>query len=155
MILDKVWQYGSNRLIRAGIMSLVILSTLFAPGVALSQVVIANKDVAADSLSRQEIHSIFLGETSRWQDNRPITIVVQEQGNIHRLFLREILSRTPSQFLNYWRKQIFNGKALAPKSITNMRELVEFVATHSGAIGYVSDENVDTSVKVIKITTEQ
>jgi ABC-type phosphate transport system substrate-binding protein len=155
MLLYRVGQHNLSQLIKAGIVSLVILSALFAPVSAASQVLIANKDVSADSLSREEISLIFLGETNRWQDGKPITIVIQEQGTTHRLFLRDILSRTPTQYTNYWRKQIFNGKAVAPITVANMQEVIEFVATHSGAVGYVSDESVDNSVKVITITTER
>jgi len=122
-----------------------------SPAYSASYVLIVNKNVSANSLSRNDVRSIFLGEKSRWDDGKTVRFVVLEEGAVHRAFLQDVVGKTTQQFLNYWRKKIFNGESLAPKSVVNAQEAVRFVTTNAGAIGYVSDDYVTNSVKVISI----
>lgn len=113
--------------------------------------IIANKSVSAGSLSKNELQAIFLGEKSKWEDGKAIKIVVLDEGDAHKAFLQSVVSKTPSQFDSYWKKLVFTGKAAAPKAFGDMAALVDFVAGHSGAIGYVSNGQAVGSVKTISI----
>jgi ABC-type phosphate transport system substrate-binding protein len=113
--------------------------------------IVANKSVSAGSLSKSELQAIFLGEKSKWDDGKPIKIVVLEEGGAHKAFLQSVVGKTPSQFESYWKKLVFTGKAAAPKAFGDASSLVDFVAGHSGAIGYVADGQSVGSVKTISI----
>ncbi|MBN2064617.1 MAG: hypothetical protein JW745_07420, partial [Sedimentisphaerales bacterium] len=47
-----------------------------------------------------------------------------------------------SQFINSWKKLVFSGKSKMPKDFATEKEMVEYIAKTSGAIGYV---HVNTS----------
>jgi ABC-type phosphate transport system substrate-binding protein len=122
-----------------------VASTLFAADF----VVITNKGVSTGSLSKSELQAIFLGEKTKWDDGKHITIVILEDGDINKSFLQDIVEKTPSQYENYWKKLIFTGKATAPKSFNDMSKVVEFVAGQQGSIGYVAAGEAGGTVKTI------
>lgn len=124
-----------------------IESTLFAA----DYVVITNKDVSTGSLTKAELQSIFLGEKTRWDDGKHITIINLEAGDVQKSFLQAIVEKTPSQYESYWKKLIFTGKATAPKSSSDISKVLEFVAGQQGAIGYVAAGEAVGSVKTITI----
>jgi ABC-type phosphate transport system substrate-binding protein len=141
--------HGKAR-IRSFVLTVIMLgtaSTLFAA----DYTVIANKDVSTSSLSKQELQAIFLGEKTRWDDGKHITIINLETGDVQKSFLQAIVEKTPSQYENYWKKLIFTGKATAPKSTTDQSNVIEFVAGQQGAIGYVAAGEAVGSVKTITV----
>jgi ABC-type phosphate transport system substrate-binding protein len=114
-------------------------------------VIVANKNVSANSLSKAELQAIFLGEKTRWDDGKPIKIVVLDEGAAHKAFLLAVVGKTPSQFDNYWKKLVFTGKAAAPKAFDEAGKLIDFVAGQAGAVGYVAAGQPIGSVKTISI----
>ena len=100
--------------------------------------VVSNNGVKDTSLVKDDVANIFLGKKSTFSDKSNIVIVTLAKGQTHENFLKTYLNKTPSQFANYWKKQVFTGKAKAPKSFKTEKELVEFVAKTKGAIGYIS-----------------
>ncbi len=133
------------------ILAIGVLLGLMSNAFAADYTVIANKSVSAGSLGKNELQAIFLGEKTKWDDGKPIKIVVLEDGNAHKAFLKNVIGKTPSQFENYWKKQIFTGKAAAPKSFGEMSSLVDYVAGQAGAIGYVASSQSTGSTKTITI----
>jgi hypothetical protein len=122
-----------------------------SPAYSAGYVLIVNKDVPENSLTRYEARSIFLGEKSRWDNGKTVKFAVLEAGAVHRAFLQDVVGKTSHQFLNYWRKKVFNGESLAPKTFLNAQDVVRFVTANSGAVGYVSADYVSDSVKIITI----
>ena len=133
------------------IAGLCVILGLMSNAFAADYIVIANKSVSANSLSKDELQAIFLGEKSKWDDGKPIKIVILEDGDVHKNFLKDIVGKTPSQFESYWKKLVFTGKAVAPKSFGDTAALVDFVASHPGTIGYVAAGQEAGSVKIISI----
>lgn len=132
----------------AGVIALfATITTAFAADFKI----IAYKTVSATALTKAELQSIFLGEKSRWEDGKPIKIVVLEDGPVHKEFLQAVLGKTPSQFDSYWKKLVFTGKAAAPKSFAEVAELVDYIGTHPGTIGYVAAGQRVGSIKTISI----
>jgi ABC-type phosphate transport system substrate-binding protein len=121
------------------------------PAAASDFVIVANKGVSASSLSKGDLQAIFLGEKTKWDDGKPIKIVTLDEGAAHKAFLQNVVGKTPSQFDSYWKKLIFTGKAAAPKAFDEAGKLVDFVASQSGAIGYVAAGQAVGSVKTISI----
>jgi ABC-type phosphate transport system substrate-binding protein len=118
---------------------------------AADYVLVANNDVSVDRLSEYDVRAIFLGEKLHWADGRAIRLVILEGGEIHKAFLHDNIGKTPEQFFSYWQRQVFNGRALAPRSFDKMADVVVYVATHSGAVGYVSADYVSNFVKTLSI----
>lgn len=116
-------------------------------------VVIVNRQLQVSVLDRETVQNIFLGKKNKWEDGNKITPVILQEGETHRIFLKNIVKKNPSTFRNYWLAKVFTGKRIPPISFTDEDELVEYVAKTKGAIGYVSTNTPITSrVKVLNIT---
>lgn len=98
---------------------------------------IGNTTVPERPLHKTEVQNIFLGKMTKIDGTR-VTFAILKAGNIHEHFLAAYLSRTPSQYAQYWKKLIFTGKGRSPKTFTTEEELVQYVEQTAGAIGYVN-----------------
>ncbi|MCP4213632.1 MAG: hypothetical protein GY765_03200 [bacterium] len=113
--------------------------------------VVANKASAVDSFNARELKSIFLGKKTSWPDGKKIMVVVLKTGDVHKAFLKAIVKKNPKQYALFWKKATFTGTGEPPKMVKTEAELVAFVKSTAGAIGYVSAAGADTSVKKIAI----
>jgi ABC-type phosphate transport system substrate-binding protein len=138
-----------QRRIVLGVFSALALSA--GATVAADFTIIANKSTAASSIGKADLQSIFLGEKTRWDDGKPIKIVVLDEGEVHKAFLQQILGKTPSQFDSYWKRLVFTGKASVPKSFGDASKLIDFVAEQAGTVGYVSAGQAGSSVKILSV----
>jgi len=90
-----------------------------------------------ESLSRDAVQEIFLGRKTRWSDGRKIVLATLKEGRAHEVFLWRYVGKTPHQFRNYWKAQVFTGRGASPAAFASPDELSEFVKNTSGAIGYL------------------
>ncbi|MBT8343059.1 MAG: hypothetical protein HKP58_01605 [Desulfatitalea sp.] len=114
-------------------------------------VVIANKSVSDSSLSGEELKNIFLAKKSQWSSGGSINFAILKQGAAHEAFLKQYIQKTPDQFERYFRKLIFTGKGKAPTTLSDEKEMVSYVSSTAGAIGYVSSGTDTNAVKTINV----
>ncbi len=126
---------------------LVLESSAFA-----DVVFITNNSVTYDSLTKAEIKGIFTGEIAAWHDGQDIKFITLKKGPTHHEFTRKYMRKSESQFLRYWRKQVFTGTGSMPKSFLSEKDLVDYVASTDGAIGYISATTSAEGVKNITIS---
>jgi ABC-type phosphate transport system substrate-binding protein len=112
--------------------------------------IIANKNVPEDSISKTEVKDIFLGKTVKWADKSNISFVILKN-DVHKAFLKEYIKRSSSQYGNYWKKMVFTGKGMKPKAFDTEKELVQYVAETKGSIGYISKGTEMMNVKTINV----
>lgn len=120
-----------------------------SPVLAEDIFIIANKNAPVESLDQKMVQAIFMGKKSVWPNGRPIEFVILDRGSTHKAFLKNHIKRTPFQFKNYWKKQVFTGKGLYPKSFASEKDLAAYVSGRDGAVGYVSRTADTTGVKVV------
>ena len=118
-----------------------------------SLAIIVNLANPVDNLSTAELRSIFLGERSHWPNGRRITLVMMEPGQPERdALLREVCRMSESDFRRRILQGLFTGDVLvSPKTLATPVGVRKFVFNVPGAIGYLRPEDVDQSVKVIRI----
>ena len=117
-------------------------------------VIIVNKNVADKSISKKDLKDIFLNKKSKWSNGKKVIPVTLKSGDIHKSFLKNYVSKTASQFSKYWKKLVFTGKAKAPKTFKNEKEMLAYVAKTPGAIGYVSSKTAKDSKVVNTIAVK-
>lgn len=118
-----------------------------------SLAIIVNQSNPVDNLSLTELRAVFLGERSHWPNGRRITLVMMEQGQPERdAILREICRLSESDFHRRILQDLFTGEVLvSPKTLATPVGVRKFVFNVPGAIGYLRPEEVDGSVKVIRL----
>ena len=113
--------------------------------------IVANKSVQEETIKKAELKDIFLGNTIKWEDKTKINIVVQKDNSVTSEFVKEFLKKSTSQFRNYWKMMVFTGKGSTPKTFDKSNDLLAYIASTKGAIGYIDSGIKPQGVKVIKV----
>lgn len=104
-----------------------------------SMIVGANSPIR--EVARPEVVRIFMGQVTSWQDGTRIRPVDQSMTSpVRKDFSREVLRQSLLVVDNYWKQQIFAGRATPPIVKGTDAAVVEFVSATPGAIGYVSTD---------------
>ncbi len=134
------------------IICLLVLAGL-SSGTALADIlIIANKDVPDAELSQKDVGKMFLGKLRQWSDHSKIRPVTVKMPAVRETFFREYLNKSVAKYNAYWKRMIFTGKGVPPKSFDTEAGLIDYVSKTGGAIGCVSPEGIpDGSKSMIRI----
>ena len=90
------------------------------------------------TITRAVLSSIFLKQAPRWGDGRPVLPVDQSVRSAVRIsFSGNVLQQGIVEVQVYWQRKMAAGVTPPPVK-TSDEEIVSFVASTPGAIGYVS-----------------
>ncbi len=127
-------------------MSLLIWAEAAAAGV----VVITNKATKTDSLDAGQVRSIFLQKTKSFPDGSVAIVADQSSKSpVRREFNKKVLKKSSKKLKRYWSKLVFSGKGVQPKVIGDDSAMKEWVSKTPNSLGYISEESLDDSVKVL------
>ena len=128
-----------HRLIRAvAFLGAILLtaSAAFADGFKI----VVHPSNPLSSITTSELSEYLLKRKPTWPDGKPVVPVDQpEKSAVRTALLRDVFRRSESAIKNYWHQQIFSGRALPPVQKASDQEVVAFVLSSPGAIGYVSE----------------
>jgi len=114
--------------------------------------VIVSQDNPADTLSAPEVSDIFLKKTVRWPAGAAIEPVdLSGEPEVREAFSQQIHQRTTANVKSFWNREVFSGHAVPPLELAGSHEVAQFVASHTGAIGYVAGGSTPEGVKVVGI----
>lgn len=116
--------------------------------------VIVNKSNPVDDLSLSELREYFMAERGHWPNGGgKVRVVMLEPGVPARdAALRLIYDMNEKAYVSYFLGKKFRGETLEePRRQSSAADVIKFVSFVSGAIGYVRPEEVDASVKVIRV----
>jgi phosphate transport system substrate-binding protein len=116
--------------------------------------VIVNKSNPVDDLPLSELRELFLAERGHWPDGGgKVRVVMLEQGVPAReAALRLIYNMNEKAYVSYFLGKKFRGELPdEPRQQSSAADVIKFVSFVSGAIGYVRPEEVDASVKVLRV----
>ena len=135
------------------IISLIALFLLSASVIAAdgNVVIIANKSAPVSSINSATVKLIYLGKKNTWSDGSKIVPVALKSGEVHENFLSSHVQKSASQYSSFWKQAIFTGEGTPPRSFATMKELVSYVASTPGAVGYVSKGTSIGNTKLIKV----
>ena len=118
-----------------------LIIPLFIAGVisqasADSVLIIGNSDLP--KLDRVTVEKLFTGRIIE-VNGRPATVVNAASGSATRQqFLMTFLAQDEDKYRAYWTVRRFIGKGVPPKELATSREIIEFVKSQPGGIGYIS-----------------
>jgi len=115
--------------------------------------IIVNTSNTVDGLSMSELRKVFLGERRHWPNGRRITLVMMEPGQLERkALIREVCQMNENDFSHHFLHGLFTGEVfVSPKTLASPIGVRKFVFNVPGAIGYVRANEVDSSVKVVRV----
>src|SRR5690349_2999106 len=102
-------------------------------------VVIVNSANQSTQVDRKTLSDIFLKKQTHWKDDRAIQPVDQSRrSSVRRRFSEDALGRSVAAVRTYWNQLVFSGRGVPPPELETDGDVVRYVASHDGAIGYVS-----------------
>jgi ABC-type phosphate transport system substrate-binding protein len=118
-----------------------------------SLAIVVNQVNPTENLSFAELRKIFLGERSHWPHGRRIAVAMLQQGQPERqAVLREIYRMSEDEYRDHFLKGLFTGEVfVSPKTLESPTVVRKFVFNAPGAIGYLRANDVDESVKIVRI----
>lgn len=118
----------------------------------LAEVVVIVHPSNGAALDAKSVTRIFLGKEKKFSDGSESIPINQASGTASRTsFDSDILGRSSTQISAYWSKQVFTGKGIPPKEVTDDAAVIEIVAGNPSAIGYVDSSAVTGAVKTVAL----
>ena len=124
---------------------------LFAQDEAAFRVV-TNEANPVSTLSRGQVSRIFFRKTLTWDDGRQMAPVDQMPNSAARqAFSRTIHGKAVQSVQAYWMQLLYSGRAVPPPELGSDADVIVFVKSNPGAIGYVSSSASSGGVKVLEV----
>lgn len=131
----------------------VLLAALLSPMAAQADsaaaiAIIVNKDNPVSALHISDVARIYRGERGEWPDDQKIVATNHDvESDLRRRFYSSVLGAPPTE------KFRLPGTPIPFHTMTfkSARVVLKFVATTPQAIGYVPVEQLDSSVKVLRV----
>ena len=123
------------------IRALLLLVALAAAPVAAQQgyVVIVNDANGVSSVNAGELSRMFMKKLSRWASGLDVVPVdLPESAAAREAFSAQVHGKSVSAVHAFWQQQIFSGRAVPPAEKASDEQVVAFVRSTPGAIGYIS-----------------
>ncbi|MBX3189653.1 MAG: hypothetical protein KF819_21695 [Labilithrix sp.] len=115
-------------------------------------VVIVNAKNPGGRLSRKFVTDAMLKKTTRWPDGRVVKPVdLPPDSPVRRTFTQEVLKRSVEAVRAYWQQIVFAGRDVPPPELGTDADVVKFVSTHEGALGYVSATQALDGAKAVVV----
>jgi ABC-type phosphate transport system substrate-binding protein len=131
----------------------VPLALLAASAGAADYVIVAHSGVEGSKISRSVLAGIYQKDVIRWGDQTRIRPVDQSgQTPIRQAFARDILGRSLGETQSYWASRMAIHREMPPPSKASDEEVLAYVASKKGAIGYVTSEmELPEDIKVLAL----
>jgi len=157
-----------------GAVSVALSDGVWAAPIALNGIaLVVHPDTPLDNLTLAQVHSVFGGQTWRWSDlgidwtEDEILVVSREHGSGTRMGFealvmayaagvdcQPVLAIEPEANADYAvQVQACGGSPTTPMAVVmpGSVAVVEYVAAHHGAMGYVSQDYVSSQVKAVRV----
>jgi ABC-type phosphate transport system substrate-binding protein len=115
--------------------------------------VVVHESRKISSLKPSQVADYLLKHTSTWPDGTPVEVVDLSSKSPARAALsKQILGRSIDAVVHYWQQQMYSGRG-TPPPVKSEEEVLAFVASTPGAIGYVGvDSALPTGVRALQLT---
>jgi ABC-type phosphate transport system substrate-binding protein len=104
--------------------------------------VIVNARMTGRTVSRETLTQVYLGKADRWGDGKPITAVdLSTTSPVRASFSQTVLGMSVISVRMYWTRTIV-GDHFPPMVRSTDEDVIAFVSSRTGAVGYVSADAV-------------
>lgn len=129
---------------------LVSLLLFAAEGAQAELVVIVNARSGVAAMTRNEVINIFFGRYRQFFNGleaQPVDLVdgVPERSRFYAALVGKDLADVDA----YWSRQIFSGRMRPPARVASAEDVIKWVATHPGGIGFVDLNKADARVRIV------
>lgn len=135
---------------------LILLGSLFclliqpAAEVRAELVVVVNARCGVAAMTRNEVINIFFGRSRQYFNGTEAQPVDLPDNHPERSrFYAKLVGKDLSEVNAYWSRQLFSGRMQAPARVNSAEEVIKWVVSHPGGIGFVDLAKADARVRVV------
>ena len=113
-------------------------------------VVVVNARNGVAVMTRNEVVNIFFGRYRQFFNGveaQPVDLVDSNPERAR--FYAGLVGKDISDVNAYWSRLIFSGRVQAPPRMNNAEEVLKWVSSHPGGIGFVELSKADARVRVV------
>ena len=116
-------------------------------------VVIVNAQSSLSNISAADLSKLFQKKARRLPDGSDAVPLDQDKNSsVREAFSQAVHGRGVAQIEAYWQQQIFAGKDVPPDTRASDADVIAFVGSTPGAIGYVSSSaTLGSSVRQVTV----
>ena len=124
------------------------LLALFTMGAAFAGNIVVIGNANLTKLDAETIPKIFTGKVL---DVGGINIIAVNAipGNLRDRFLRTFLKQSDEKYVAYWTVRRYIGKGVPPKELRDAADVINFVQSTPGAIGYIDEADLKPGLNVL------
>jgi ABC-type phosphate transport system substrate-binding protein len=132
----------------------VPLGLLAPPARSADFVIVVHPSVRGSQIRRSVLASIYQKDVVRWGNELRIVPVDQSgQATVREAFTREVLGLSLGEVQKFWEQRLATNRQLPPITRASDEEVLVFVASNKGAIGYVRPgTELPAGVRVVTLT---
>jgi ABC-type phosphate transport system substrate-binding protein len=136
-----------SRRIRSTLLLLTLVTFLFDLRAADGVVVIGHASIK--ELTVTTVARIFTGRVIE-VDGVAVTAINANIGNpLREHFLRIYLGQDEDKYTAYWTVRRYIGKGASPREFGNTNDIIDFVTTTPGAVGYIRESDIRPGLNVL------
>lgn len=134
-------------------LTFIVLITCHA--ISAKDYLITNQSNAENkTIDREFIKNVFLGTKLFWENGtriQPVHLPIDNKS--FDTFLENIVEMDTKQFLAYWRRKLFSGRAHPPKQISKIKDIIKFVEENPDSIAVLPEkpDNIPSEIYVIEL----
>src|SRR2546428_10865020 len=118
---------------------LALSMSVSAAAYAASFKVIVNTGIRTESLPKKSVSDLFMKKTARWNNGTTVVPVDQAEAvGVRDEFSKSVHGKPTAAVKSYWNQQIFSGREVPPIEKRTDAEVLAFVRSTAGAVGYIS-----------------
>ena len=101
--------------------------------------IVINRSNSMEMISNVKLSQVFLKKVTSWDNGETILPVDLMDGSpLRETFTLKVHKRSIKKIKSYWKRQVFTKKSVPPPQLMDETDVLAFVASDPGAIGYVS-----------------
>jgi hypothetical protein len=113
-------------------------------------VVVVNVRSGVAAMTRNEVVNIFFGRSRQFFNGleaQPVDMLDSHPDRAR--FYNALLGKDLSEVNAYWSRQVFSGRAQPPVKVGSSDEVIKWLVTHPGGIGFIDVSRADARVRVV------
>jgi len=111
--------------------------------------VIANKSVSDNSINSAKLTDIYFLRAKTWSNGQGIVAFTIKSDNSASEKFYSAIGKADTEMKKMWMKLQLTGEGMAPDALGSDDEMINKIASTSGAIGYIDASKVNDKVKVL------
>ena len=130
--------------------SLWLLATLVGTAAHADLHLVVNATSPLKTMSSKEAVDLYMGRTRTLAGGDYVLLFDLPRDNATRAaFYLQLTGMAPAQVNSYWSRLMFTGQTLPPQPLPSEAAVIDMVKRNPSAMGYVSSEPTDRSVRVV------